>query len=263
MGLAGTLGGNHFLECSVVTVRRRSTLWSAVVAAGARGIGVLLPALALQGCFDVHQFDPGNGRFVIDDFEDGDTLPKATPLFKQWTCFTFNPNIGQDPAQSVNCGLETPGDASGYALFASFTLHDPPDSNLQYPGAALATSTYPMVDFNGYHNLVFSLRVDRGNLPSAAFAHVVLDCNSVIAESPKKPGENFAVDQQIVATDTWKTFTLELSKFTQPLWQLNRFASGIQTCLAVIDDVNFQVSGQLADGQSAYGVIHIDDIYLE
>jgi hypothetical protein len=247
----------------MVRVPRGSTPRRRVVAAVARAIGLLLPALALQACFDVHQGNPGDGHFVIDDFEDGDTLPKATPLFTQWNCFTFNPYIGQDPAQSVNCGLETPGDASGYALFAAFTLHDPPDSILQYGGAALATETYPMVDFNGYHNLVFSLRVDRGNLPPAAFAHVVLDCNSVIAESPKKPGENFAVDQQIVATDTWSTFKLELSKFTQPLWQLNRFASGIQTCLAVIDGVNFQVDGQLADGQSAYGVIHIDYIYLE
>ena len=241
---------------------RGSTPRRRVAAAAARVIGLLLPALALQACFDVHQGDPGNGRFVIDDFEDGDTLPKA-PSFQKWNCFTFNPNIGQDPAQSVNCGLETPGDASGYALFAAFTLHDPPDGTLQWGGAALVTITYPMVDFNGYHNLVFSLRVDRGNLPSAAFAHVVLDCNSVIAESPKKPGENFAVDQQIVATDTWSTFKLELSKFTQPLWQLNRFAGGMQACLAVIDSVNFQVAGQLADGQSAYGVIHIDNIYLE
>jgi hypothetical protein len=233
----------------------------------ARGIGFLLPALALQACFDVHQGNPGDGHFVIDDFEDGDTLPKATPLFQQWTCFTFNPNIGQDPAQSVNnCNLESPGNASNYALVAYFTLHDPPAvSGSQFGGAGLTTTIDPVVDFNVYHNLVVSLRVDFGNLPPAAYAYVALDCNSVEAEKPKQPTDQFHVEQQIVATDTWgkQPFSLPLSKFVQPDYQTNRFAGGIQTCLAVIDSVNFQVSGQLTDDQSAHGEIHIDNISLE
>ena len=249
----------------MVRVPRRSSLWRVAAAAGARGIGFLLPALILQACFDVHQVDPGNGRFVIDDFEDGDPLPKATPLFGQWNCYTFNPNIGQDPGQTVSCDLERPGDASGYSLFASFALHDPPDPDHKSDsgGAALATDTYPMVDFNGYQNLVFSMKVDFGNLPSAAYAYVVLDCDSVIAESPKQREELFQVEQHIPATDTWTTFKLALSKFTQPQWQLNRFAGGMQACLAVVDSVAFSVAGQLADGQSAHGVIHLDNVYLE
>ncbi len=244
-------------------VTRPQRLLLANAAAGARRIAFLLPALALQACFDVHQVDPGSGRFVIDDFEDGDPLPKATPLFGQWHCYTYNPNIGQDPAQSVNCDLERPGDASGYGLFAAFTLHDPPNGLPEFGGAGLATTTDPMVDFNGYRNLVFSMRVDFGNLPSASFAYVALDCDSVMAESPKQAGEYFQVEQQIVATGSWSTYSLALSKFTQPEWQTNRFASGIQACLAVIDSVNFEVNGQLKDGQSGYGVIHLDDVYLE
>jgi hypothetical protein len=263
MGLAGALGGNNFLECPVVTAPRRSTLWLAAAAAGTRGIGFVLPALVLQACFDVHQVDPGNGRFVIDDFEDGDPLPKATPLFGQWHCFTYNPKMGQDPGQSVKCDLERPGDASGYALFASFSLHDPPNGQQEFAGAGLGTTTNTMVDFNGYQNLVFSLRVDFGNLPTGRYALVALDCDSVLAERPKQPGDQFQVAYQLAATDSWATYSVALSKFVQPDWQTNRFANGPQSCLAAIDTVNFQVEGQLADGQSGYGVIHLDDVYLE
>ena len=263
MGLARAFGGKHFLECSVVTAPKRSTLWLAVAAAGARGIGFLLPALVLQGCFDVHQGDPGNGRFVIDDFEDGDPLPKATPLFGQWGCYTFNPNIGQDPEQSVNCDLERPGNASSYALFASFALHDPPDPGSQFGGAALATATDPIVDFNGYQSLVFSLKVDFGNLPTASYAYVALDCDSVMAERPKQPGDQFQLEYRLAATNSWTTYSLALSKFAQPDWQNNRFANGPKTCLAAIDSVNFEVQGQLEDGQSGHGFIHLDDVYLE
>jgi hypothetical protein len=263
MGLAGALGGKHFLECSVVTAHRRSTLWLAVATAGARGMGLLLAALVLQGCFDVHQGDPGNGRFLIDDFEDGDPLPKATALFGQWRCFTFNPFMGQDPAQSVNCDLERPGDASGYALFASFSLHDSPNGQQEFGGAGLVTATSTIVDFNGYQNLVFSLRVDFGNLPTTSYAYISLDCDSVMAERPKQTEDQFQLEYQIAATDSWTTYSVSLSKFVQPDWEKNRFANGPQTCLAAVDSINFQVQGQLLDGQSGHGVIHLDDVYLE
>jgi hypothetical protein len=247
----------------VVTARWRLTFVQAVAASGARAIGFVLPALVLQACFDVHQGDPGDRRFVIDDFEDGDPLPKATPLFGQWHCFTFNPFMGQDPAHSVNCDLERPGDASGYALFASFTLHDPPNGQQEFGGAGLVTTTDTMVNFNGYQNLVFSLRVDFGNLPTASFAYITLDCYSVMAERPKQSGDQFGLEYHIVATDSWTDYSIALSKFVQPEWQKNRLANGPQTCLAAIDSVNFEVQGQLADGQSGHGVIHLDDVYLE
>ena len=265
MGRARALVGKYFLECSVVTAPRRLSRWRSLIAARARGIGFLLPTLVLQACFDVHQIDPGNGRFVIDDFEDGDTLPK-TPLFQRWDCYTFNLPVGKDPAQTVHCDVERPGDESGYALSASFALHDQPDGKPDNGGAALSTTADPMVDLNGYKTIVFSLKVDFGTLPSASYAYIALDCNSVAAENQKQAGDYFQLTNDvkpIVAIDTWKKFPLALSDLTQPDWQKNRFADGPKACLAAVDSVNFEISGQLADGQAANGVIHIDDVYLE
>ncbi len=230
-----------------------------------RGIGFLLPTLVLQACFDVHQVDPGNGRFVIDDFEDGDPLPKATPLFRQWQCYTYNPNIGQDPAQiqTVSCDVRPPGDKSDYAMVTKFALHNLPNEDLQ-GGAALVTSADPMVDLNGYQNLVFNLRVDFGDLPSTSFAYVALDCDSVTAESKKVETDLFQVEQRIPApSNSWSTITLPLSKFAQPTWQNNRFADGTQACLAVVDSINFGVNGQLVGDQSGHGVIYLDDVSLQ
>ena len=86
----------------------------------ARRISSLLPLLTLAACFDVKPVDPGPADFLIDDFEDGDTVPK-TSLFGRWGCFSFNPETGQDPQQTVSCDLERqPGDQSAFALLMRF-----------------------------------------------------------------------------------------------------------------------------------------------
>jgi hypothetical protein len=266
MGRARAIVGKYCMECSVVTAPRRLTRRRAAIAARLRGIGFLLPTLALQACFDVHQVDPGSGRFVIDDFEDGDLLPK-TPLFQRWGCYTFNPAVGIDPAQTAHCDVERPGYKSAYALSASFMLHQRPVYN--NAGAALSTIADPMVDLNGYKNIVFSLKVDFGNLPSASYAFIALDCNSVAAEKQKAALDYFQLTNEvnypivIGPTDPWAPFHIPLSEFTQPDWQKNRLADGPKACLAAVDSVNFEINGQLAVGQSGSGVIHIDDVYLE
>jgi hypothetical protein len=266
MGRARAIVGKYCMECSVVTAPRRLTQRRAAIAARLRGIGFLLPTLVLQACFDVHQVDPGSGRFVIDDFEDGDPLPK-NPLFQRWDCYTFNPAVGIDPAQTAHCDVERPGYESAYALSASFRLHQLP--GYSNGGAALSTIADPMVDLNGYKNIVFSLKVDFGNLPSASYAFIALDCNSVAAEKQKTALDYFQLTNEvnhpivIVVPDTWAQFRIALSEFTQPDWQKNRFADGPKACLAVVDSVNFEINGQLAVGQSGSGLIHIDEVYLE
>ena len=265
MGRARAIVGKYCMECSVVTAPRRLTQRRAAIAARLRGIGFLLPILVLQACFDVHHVDPGSGRFVIDDFEDGDPLPK-NPLFQRWDCYTFNPAVGIDPAQTAHCDVERPGYESAYALSASFRLHQLP--GYSNGGAALSTIADPMVDLNGYKNIVFSLKVDFGNLPSASYAFIALDCNSVAAERQKTALDYFQltneVNYPIVATDTWgPPFHIPLSDLTQPDWQKNRFADGPKACLAAVDSVNFEISGQLAVGQSGSGFIYIDEVYLE
>lgn len=268
MGRARAIVGKYCMECSVVTAPRRLTRRRAAIAARLRGIGFLLPTLALQACFDVHQVDPGSGHFVIDDFEDGDPLPK-NPLFQHWDCYTFNPAVGKDLAQTVHCDVERPGDKSAYALYASFILHHAPGDGNDNGGAALGTTADPMVDLNGYKNIFFSLKVDFGNLPSASYAFVALDCNSVAAESQKTALDYFQLTNEVnypivgLTKDTWTPFRIPLSDLTQPDWQKNRFADGPKACLAAVDSVNFEISGQLAVGQSGSGFIHIDEVYLE
>jgi hypothetical protein len=233
-------------------------------AAVARVIGFLLPLLALSGCFDVKQVDPGSRNFPIDDFDDGDPLP-TTPLFRRWWCVTFNPPVGEDPGQTVTCDLED-GNKSPHALFAAFTLHDPPSDNKpNYGGAGLLTTAEEPVDFRGYLNLAFSMKVEFNNLDSAlgtAMVQAVLDCPTVPAEKEKQTGEYFQLVREIPATSAWTPFSLPLVNFTQPDWQKNHFLMGPSSCLGAIAGIHFEVAAALQDGQSGNGVIHIDDVHL-
>jgi hypothetical protein len=237
---------------------------STTATATARAIAFLLPVLAVQACFDVRHVEPGDGHFLIDDFEDGDALP-STPLFDRWVCYVYNPDAGQDPAQTVTCDLETtPGDNSTFALFAAFALHDPPNGTQDFGGGAVMTQADFPVDFRGYHDLVFNMRIESSNLPAAAFAQVLLGCNTVALEQPAPPGTYpITAVQNLPLNNSWLPFRLPLSRFSQPDYQMPRFTEGSAACLAIIDSIHFEVQGQLADGQSGSGVIHIDDIHLE
>lgn len=231
----------------------------------ARGIGFLLPVLALQACFDVQPVDPGQGVFVIDDFEDGDTLPK-TSLFDRWECFTFNPDVGQDPEQTVSCDVEPqPGDQSAFGLFARFKLHGgaSPGAHV-YPGATLFTqAANAAVDFTGYRALVFNIRVEQSDPPPPdVMFDVQLGCNSVRAEHDNGQ-QYFDLVQGISPDPTWQPTPLLLSNFTQRADETNHFAGGPHACLALVDSVRFEIVGNFSSGQSESGVIHIDDVHLE
>jgi hypothetical protein len=233
--------------------------------AAARAIAFLLPVLSLQACFDVQHVDPGDGHFLIDDFEDGDSRP-STPLFDRWFCYVYNPVAGVDPAQTVTCDLETtPGDNSTFALFAAFSLHDPPDGtgHQDFGGGAVMTEAEFPVDFRTYHDLVFNMRVESSELP-AAYAQVQLGCNTVALDQAAPPGTYpYTAVQNLPLVNTWAAFRLPLSKFSQPDYQAARFTGGSAACLAIVDSVHFDVQGQLGDGRSGSGVIHIDDVHLE
>jgi len=230
----------------------------------ARGISFLLPLLTLAACFDVKQVDPGPADFLIDDFEDGDTVPK-TSLFGRWGCSTFNPDTGQDPQQTASCDVERqPGDQSAFALLMRFKLHGGPEPGPLYPVASLATLTpNAAVDFTGYRALTFNIRVELSDPPPpGASFDVQLGCNSVAAEE-QDAQEYFDLVQGISPTDKWAPKSLLLANFTQRADETNHFAGGPQACLAVVDSIRFEISGSFTSGQSGSGVIHIDDVRLE
>jgi hypothetical protein len=227
----------------------------------ARGISFVLPLLTLTACFDVKQVDPGPQDFLIDDFEDGDAVPK-TSLFGHWGCFSYNPDTGQDPLQTVSCDLEPqPGDQSAFALLMRFKLHE---SVSLYPGASLATfAPNTAADLTGYRALSFNIRVELSDpFPPDPTFHVELGCNSVTAET-QDDQEYFDLDQRIAPTDKWTPKSLLLSNFTQRTDETNHFAGGPQACLAVVDSIRFEITGSFTSGQSGSGVIHIDDVRLQ
>jgi hypothetical protein len=237
---------------------------SAITIAGS--IGFILPALALPACFDVPKVDPGDGVFVISDFEKGDAVPN-TDLFDRWFCLTFNPELGQDPAQTVTCGVEEhPGDQSQFGLMARFTLHnDAP--NVQYAGMSLLTSADgAAVDFNGYQDLSFNLKVDFGDPPPPmAQVDVQLGCNSVAAQDPNNNQEYFDLFHTITITtpSAWSSSRLPLSTFMQRMDETNLFKGGPKACLALVDSIRFEVNGQFTQGLSGSGTLHIDNVRLE
>lgn len=237
---------------------------SATTLAGS--IGFVLPALALSACFDVQKVDPGKGVFVISDFEKGDAVPN-TDLFDRWFCLTFNPDLGQDPAQTVTCGVEEhPGDQSQFGLMARFMLHnDAP--NVQYAGMSLLTlADGAAVDFNGYQDLFFNLKVDFGDPPPPmAQVDVQLGCSSVAAQDPNSNQEYFDLFHTITITapSTWSSFRLPLSTFMQRMDETNLIKGGPKACLALVDNIRFEVNGQFTQGLSGSGTLHIDDVRLE
>jgi hypothetical protein len=249
--------------------RRRSPI--VVATAAARAIGILLATLTIPACFDVRHVDPGDGTFVIDDFEDGDTLP-ATPLLDRWACDTFNPDTGQDPDQTVSCGLETPGHDSQYGLSAVFALHDGTEVNpdgtpagTEYAGAGLQTMVdTAALDLTSYAALVFDIKVEFEDAPPPMTGvDVQLGCNSVTPSNTANVGQlYFDLWYPIAATPSWQNVKIPLSSFTQRQDELNLFADGAKSCLAVIDSIRFEVVEPLTFGQSGSGVIHIDDIHL-
>ncbi len=237
---------------------------TATAAATTWGMGAILSALALSACFDVQKIDPGKEAFVISDFEQGQAVANSA-LFDRWFCITFNPQLGQDPGQTVTCAVEDyPGDQSQFGLMATFALHNGlPDA--QYAGATLMTiADDAAVDFNGFQYLSFKLRVEFGGPPPpTAQVDVQLGCNSVAGQDTNDHQEYFDLFHLIAATPTWSTFQLPLSSFMQRMDETNLFKGGPKACLGLVDSVRFEVNALLMQGQSASGTLHIDDVRLE
>jgi hypothetical protein len=221
---------------------------------------IALGALA-SACFDVQQVDvPADlGReppLVIDDFEDGDSLP-TSPLLGRWFCLWSH----------KDCGVSSPGaNYSFYAYAMAFELIDPENGQLDYPSAELRTwrPSERRLDFSHYQSLVFSARlVPEQELPSST-AVVMLSCPGAGASSDAISN----ISSGVQLSEGWLTYKLLLADFSWKSFygpQVERAA-----CLAQIDGLGFHLQATdaagvttLLDGQTAAGTLMIDDVYLQ
>jgi hypothetical protein len=223
------------------------------------GPRVALSAVALafvaSSCFDVHQVDPG--VLMIDNFDEGAFPSDST--FMPWQCFAFNPS----KQQTYSCAYDTDThDGSKYSLHLDFTVADPMNGVRDRGGVGLVTyAPFGLYqDFTAFATLGFDARVQPGIpvLPITAAINVVLGCSTLadgIAPEDLYVVKNWSFD----SGGEWGEGSLSIAEFGPPAVT----GLSVTDCLRRVDQVAFQVSPGLADGQSAAGTLNIDDVHLE
>jgi len=230
-----------------------------------------MPAAALlaTACFDVERVDVTNttrARLLIDDFEDGDNVPTSN-LFAPTSCYTFS----QDPTlQSLPpCGIAA-GYESTFGYMLPFSLQAPPIETSDGIGVGLSTpSAVGTVDISSYKSIHFDAKMDLGSPtpPVATVFQVGIACDSVHHPQGTVKGGfqvtyDFAVADEFPLSGEWKSITIKLAQFTQPGWQVVRMFDKTE-CLRVVDSLFFDVQSPLVSGQSAAGILTIDNVWLE
>lgn len=232
----------------------------------------ILLLLTTGACIDLSKVDPGP-RF-IDNFEDGGT--PTWNRFGPWTCDDFTgaggPDAGTDDAGGADAGrpgpdaaiastcrlaIESPGSDDKHALESIFTLDAPPNGTRQSPGSEIVTHTIDgTVDLTGFSQLVFSAILESAPLPSSPLpAGTKLRAGLGCSTFESDPLASQYVDYTLNAG--WTEFRLSLSGFN-----LNNTPHN-QSCLALVDSVQFAVLPGLAGGASIGGTLHIDNISLQ
>jgi hypothetical protein len=223
--------------------------------------------LSLPACLEIPKLD--SPPFVIDDFEQGDLIPRAKG-FLSWKCDPVSADEadggapvdpdGGPPAtgsgSTVDCVVESNGDQhSCCALRASFNLL--PGMLGQYDNARVYTNmdlhTAPM-DFTRFQTFVFSSIVESPAgmpLPNGTELYVELGCRSL-------QGSTFQSVSQPVPFEVGRDWTP--ARLPMSLFMLTG-ASRNQACLVAVDSIRFVIRpGRFA--QPAVGTLHIDNVYL-
>jgi hypothetical protein len=230
-----------------------------------KALCVLLPLSAL-GCFDVETVDPGTvvEPFVVDDFEGDDQLPRAP--FGQWACRAFQPD---DDATAVEQCAFVAGNGTPTAFMGAFALHDERNGMSEFEGASLGASTTRPLDLRRYREISLSVKFfpsDRVIGNALNNLYIELTCRSapldgtVTAPSGEVPS---VIRQVTVSPSSWFTFRIPLSRFDQPIWQLDRIDGSPEACLARVDGLAFVLSTDVADGSTGRAQLYIDDVSFE
>jgi len=219
---------------------------------------LVVTALAAPACFDVHTVQPP--IFPIDDFDDGDLRPLA-PNFAEWICYIFNAD-----RDGAACTLDhDEGDHSPFSLSLSFTVHDPANATQQDGGAGLATYASQPEDLTRFLGLNFHIRLDSGvpALPVDTVVDVEIGCQTAKPAPGSSTMHNLYVLQSGRYTEAWQTIDLALAEFAPPSEPTMAIDGGAPACLRLADGIRFAVHPGLHDGDSAQGILHVDDIYFE
>jgi serine/threonine protein kinase len=192
---------------------------------------------------------------VLDDFEDGDKLPKD-PRFAIWQYFTFNP-----PAHEALTWFDADGHNSNHAIRLQWLANDPLDGKRQYPGAGLRSiAANGYVDLSPYTRFVFSHRYDgpgaSGRLPISStacrrdsFFVIGIHCSEF----------NTSYDFRVPVSETWTTRSVALADFREPEY-LPPSGATLKQCLAVAEGLNFVIGAEVGDGECTSGILSLDDM---
>jgi hypothetical protein len=226
----------------------------------------LVLALALSGCFEVHEVDTDGTPILwpvvrkIDDFE---TPFPTWVAVNTWGCGAWP----DEPEQTFDCGR------TENAQFLSFDLTRP--SVEIALGAELGFTVGNELDLSRYDELVFRLKfeeIETDPLPDDFEVRVVLHCPGAgtgAASFVSTGGERLGLVSAIEsppADGTWRVFALRLADFIQPFWQKGSGGAGYDweridpsRCLTMIDGIGFQPA---TEAQHMAGSIWLDDVEL-
>jgi len=245
--------------------RRRRNLWPVL------WLGLIPIAPVLAACFDLQKVDPGPR--VVADFENDENDGGPTAAWNRFgpvNCGTFmgsDQHLGQDagtagtqadPDGSVTCTTERPGDGDKVALKAVFELNQPLGSN-QPAGAAVVMRATPgsTVDVTAFQEIWFDAYLESAQqplqLPPTTMLEVELGCSTNISDPlASQPSGDLG--------NIWPMHPLHL-----PLDNSFRvtLTPHSQNCLDRVDSIHFTILPGLADGMSAGGTLHLDNITLQ
>jgi hypothetical protein len=222
-------------------------------------IPFLLVAMTLPACFKVTKTDPG--PLIVDDFEDGIELARATE-FSEWSCEMVNPTRNMQPDHFVTCDPERDATGDG-VLLAEFRITDPlaqpPDGLQQHGGVAVITRTVrnTVIDLRTFTDITVDVRV--GPELTNARVRVELGCTAAIFSDASPPLDLFLASLPEPVTDTWTPLRFSLEEDFGPGSQP---PPRIPDCMRLVDSIRIVLDAQLPDGQSASSSLRIDDLKI-
>jgi len=213
--------------------------------------------LSISACFEVQQvaLQRGPPALEIDDFEDGDDLPRSS-MFRSWQCDAW------PGPPHVSCGTVTPGFGDGLAEAVRFELQDPPNGSMDYATVFLETRVrLGTLDLGSYESIAFSVKLERSPLsPSEESAEqkasffVRLRCDGV-----GTAGDAW-IEKTVPLGPEWSSPSIALAELVRPSYVIN-FSS--RECAAKVEALLFLFDPKLPDGEAMAGTLTIDEVSLE
>jgi hypothetical protein len=221
---------------------------------------------------------------AVDDFEDGDTVPRDA-RFAHWQRYHYNTS-GPGP---VHAWAAPPASGSNQSLHLAWMVQDAQNGKSDFPGAGVRTlASNVFVDLSPYSRLVFAQRyqaeaafpsgwtagLDKlpgkppGKLPPQAEREAMLlqGIERCAHSRPTALVQLFCAEYktffevEFPLSEDWQPVVVPFSSLHESYWKPPT-NTPLASCLAVTDGVSFIVQdNQLADGQCHSGSLSLDDI---